>query len=760
MRSQLRFLMNLLLFTTLITMFKIKQRPRLSLGGLSLILSALTPQTIQAADLPSTPDLQLQTSGPNRCADIGDWYTTNGSGATPNCITNVTSTDKKHRFNIDITQEMLDAAGGIVNIVILDAESTAGGSVVDEIGSGVSDPTRFELFDSTGFILDSEITTSGSPNGTNIVFAVNSPGTYQLTSETGAKFINGNNAIELNDDDNSFRIQIPDAGVTPELQSLIGQFQGTMQHNTGSNLSFEAYFLVGPGTNALELRNFDINGAASLIYNNPSGSSVGIPTVSGNGVWNGGGNLNTGGDNFAINNPAPSFTDTGLWKIDINNLSSNNQFILEANTADGDRLVVYDNLPVRAGNFTITPDTTRTVKNSQTVDHPFTVTNLFATTDIINLSLSGTDPNYIVALLYPDGTPLPDTDNDGNLDTGIIDPNQSLELILRVTHNPLPFGEGNPPDDVTQIDGISLMDTKVDPANNITRSVTKTTIFDSLAITPIPNPEYTKGCGTGIKIALILDASGSIDDNGGDQDVRNGVKTFIDEIALIAPGTEIGIVEFGYTADTPVPYTEVNATTINTTFAEYININQNLDNSQKRYDDGRVFGLTNWEAAFQQVDLRIGNITFLPNYPTPTLILPAEINPLLTQADAVIFVTDGNPNRYIDDSGDVNSSGDTDSKVNETVPWTNIIKQGGTHIYGFGIAAPGTDIDVLNFAPLTDGASSTPFTINGDGTDNAESADYAFVSQFSDFGDRLVDLVGGICGKKTKCILSQTDCCH
>ena len=478
-----------LLFKNLVAILNTKHG-RLCISGLALILCALCSDKVRAGDLPSVPGLQLQTSGPNRCANIGDWYTTNGAGTSPNCNGQATtSADKRHRFNIDITQEMLDAAGGIVNITVIDAESTSGGAIVDEV-IGASDPTRFQLYDANGSLLDSRTTASGSPNGTSLVFSVNSPGTYQLTSETGARSIERNttSSPDRSNDDNSFRIQIPDAGASPELQSLSGQFQGTMQQNTGANISFDAFFLVGPGVDALELRNFDLDGngnSVGLAYSRPDGANVGSATVSNNGVWNSGGNLNTGADNFAINNAASNFTDSGIWKIDVNNLTNSNQFILEANTGDGDRLVVYDSLPLRAGNFTITPDTTRTVTSGQTVDHPFTVTNLFGTTDIINLSLSDTEDDYTVELFDANtNQALTDIDGDGNLDTGILDPNQAIDLILRVTHD----GSSRSPDDATQISAVSFMDTKVGTNNNITRSVTKITNFDFQANVAVPNP--------------------------------------------------------------------------------------------------------------------------------------------------------------------------------------------------------------------------------------------------------------------------------
>ena len=461
-----------LLFKNLLTILNTKHR-RFYIGGLALISCALTSNKVISAELPSVTGLQFQTSGPNRCANIGDWYTTDGTGTGPNCNNNATtSTDKIHRFNIDITQEMIDAAGGAVNITILDAESNGGGG--DEVNN-TSDPTRFRLLDSSGNQLDSRTVASGSANGTSVNFSVSSAGTYQITSETGARFINGNNDTGLNDDDNTFRIRVPDAGTDSRLQAQIGQFQGTMQQNTAGNISFSLYFLVGPGTDVLRLRNFDLDGRTTLTYRNPSGNSVGNPTRSGDANWNGNGNLNTGSDNLSINANTPSFADTGSWTIEVNNLNPNNQFIMEANTGENERLGLYDTRPSRAGNFEITPDTTRTATIDTPVDHPFSVSNNFTTTDIINLSLSGTEPNYTTELINAStGQPLTDIDNDGNLDTGILDPNQTIDLILRVTPT-----TGLTSNDTTQINAVSHMDLKVDPNNNTTRSVTKiTTVLD------------------------------------------------------------------------------------------------------------------------------------------------------------------------------------------------------------------------------------------------------------------------------------------
>jgi uncharacterized repeat protein (TIGR01451 family) len=471
------------MFKQNINFFVVKRYRLLYFSGLVLLMSNFNTLAARSAQLPTVSNLFFQTSGPKRCGHIGDWYTTDGSGTSPNCLTDSLSTDKKHRFNIDITQEMLAAAGGSVSITVVDAESKGN---LDEV-SGASDPTRFTLVNLSNInaVLSSQVVASTALDGTNVVFTVTTAGTYQVTSETGARFISSNITeqlnVGLNDDDNTFKIQIPDAGTNPELQALIGQFQGTMQHNASTNLTYDTYFLVGPGTSSLQLRNFDLDNGATLSYFNSRNSSPGVTaTISGDGKWNTtSGNLNTGGDAISVNTSSPGFVDSGMWRIRIANLTANNQFALEANSNLG-RLVIYDNPPVRAGNFIITPDTTRTTTVGNAVDHPFSVTNLFATSDIINLYLTETNPNHTVQLINAStGLALTDTDGDGKLDTGILNPNQTINLILRVTPN---LASANT--DQTKINGVSFMDNKIDPTKNTVRTITKTTTSPLAALSP------------------------------------------------------------------------------------------------------------------------------------------------------------------------------------------------------------------------------------------------------------------------------------
>jgi fimbrial isopeptide formation D2 family protein/uncharacterized repeat protein (TIGR01451 family) len=452
------------------------------------------PPSAQAqTTLPSTPGLNFQTSGPSRPPGIGDWYTTATSA----------STDRVHRFFISITEADIAAAGpGGIVISVNDAESNG---ALDEV-SGTPDPTRFRLLSPTGVPLDSQIVPSGSANGTTVTFPpITTPGIYRVTSETGAGPISGNfTATNLNNDDNGFSIVVPISEV------LIGQFQGTFQKELGTggtpNLPF--YFLVGPGTNSLFLRNFDLdsNGNIGISYIRPNGATTapGTASASGNAVWNGiGGDLNNGGDTLGSLTP---IDDAGRWGLTINNFTEGNQSLLEANNGNGTRLPLFDQPPQKAGNFTITQDTTLSTTIGQTVCHQFTVTNNFFTTDIINLTPTGTAPNYTVELRDAAGTTvLTDTDGDGNFDTGILQPGESKSFTLCVTPN-----AGAPPQDVTRINAVSFMDQKVrQQAGNeppTPQFVDKTTT--------IPTPPVVTGTKS---VALATDADGSGSVTAGDR---------------------------------------------------------------------------------------------------------------------------------------------------------------------------------------------------------------------------------------------------
>jgi uncharacterized repeat protein (TIGR01451 family) len=365
--------------------------------------------------LPSAnnPSLTFQTSGRERGPNVGDWYTTQSSA----------SSDRVHRFFINITAADLAAAGGSITVFIDDAEVNG---LLDEFNgnnfatsSGLTcsatdncDPTRFRLLNPDGTIRGEQTIPGGatpSTPGTVITLPpITAPGVYQIVSETGAFPISGDPSFDLNNDDNGFVIRLS----TP-IEILIGQFQGTFQQNSGGTQSIPFFFLLGPGTDPLNLnlRNFDLdigfNPGQTINYVSPQGATTN-GTISDNGTWNNGGDLNTGQDTVSV--PIGSrILDAGRWTINLNDYGNDNQSLLEVN-ANLARLPIFDTPPQTAGNFTVV-DTGRRVNGRCVV----LITNRFFTTDIINLQGD---------VLAADGnTPLPNTDaavNDTRPDTGIL----------------------------------------------------------------------------------------------------------------------------------------------------------------------------------------------------------------------------------------------------------------------------------------------------------------------------------------------------
>ncbi len=429
-----------------------------------------TGVSARAGILPSQPTAELQTSGRSRPPGVGDWYTTATSA----------STDRVHRILVEVSQALLDANGGVVNVQVLDAENAG----TNDETIGALDPTQFELRFASGAVASAaQIAPTGSLDGTILTFPITAPGSYQLISVDGAFPISGDATVGLNDDDNSFTVSIP--GNT----TLIGQFQGCFSSSRSLpgpfNLNFS--FLVGPGQANLRLRNFDLDrnattGNPTVSYVRPSGATI-AGTTSADSLWNGPApTLNTGEDTVTVGQAGP-YLDAGQWALGVSNIGANNQFVLEANSGT-QRIVLLDQ-PVGvadAGNFRITPDSTLPGVVGTPTDHPFSVTNFFFTNDIVNFTLSGTSPNYTAVIIdAATGLPITDTDLDGTsaagvkrVDTGILLPGQTKNYILRVT--PL-AGAGQT--DTTRVTGISFMDERVVPAATTPLFVDKTTQLTS-----------------------------------------------------------------------------------------------------------------------------------------------------------------------------------------------------------------------------------------------------------------------------------------
>ena len=334
-------------------------------GRALALLAGLAFSMAGAATIPSNPSVYFQTSGRERPATIGDWYTTNPTGGTAS-----SNTTRFHRFDLTITQAQLDVAGGSVSLTVNDAESSAGAGPTDEV-NGASDPTRFTLRSSGatapsngGSLLKQQTYASGSANGQTFTYNFTSPGTYVLFSETGAFPINGTTTADQNDDDNGFTMTLSAGDVTP----VLGEYQSTIQASGSASSTFDAYFYLAPGASGpLQLRNFDLDGGATVTYYRPDGSSV-SGTASGNGVWNGSNaTINAGADSVAVNN------SYGWWRINISGLTENNQTLFQTNDGSGNRLPLVYVSPV-ALNLSKTVSTA-TPSDGDTVTYTVTVSN-------------------------------------------------------------------------------------------------------------------------------------------------------------------------------------------------------------------------------------------------------------------------------------------------------------------------------------------------------------------------------------------------
>lgn len=266
----------------------------------------------------------FQTNG--RSADLasGDWYT---SVATA-------SGDRLHRVQVDIPP----GAAFPVTIRIRDAESRAGAADHDEI-RGTRDPTRFRLLRPDGTSV-AQTFHAASPNGSSFaitVTAANGPGTYVVTSETGAFPISGDETASVNDDENAFRVEVtPDGFATTGAGDDVDVgFTQTTLACTDTKVSLSFAYDVPAGTTVTKPRNFDLDAPGRVTgpieYVSPDGSVL-TGTMSADEVWNGGGTLDDGGDTIPVD-----AAGEGRWTVVVFGVNAANQVLFEVE-ADGARL--------------------------------------------------------------------------------------------------------------------------------------------------------------------------------------------------------------------------------------------------------------------------------------------------------------------------------------------------------------------------------------------------------------------------------------
>jgi len=78
------------------------------------------------------------------------------------------------------------------------------------------------------------------------------------------------------------------------------------------------------------------------------------------------------------------------------------------------------------------PDNVGTTQNNNFIYYNHTVTNLGNSNDTVNINTSGSNPGYVITLTYVNGTPLTDTNSDGLVDVGVLDPDQSVNITVGI----------------------------------------------------------------------------------------------------------------------------------------------------------------------------------------------------------------------------------------------------------------------------------------------------------------------------------------
>jgi uncharacterized repeat protein (TIGR01451 family) len=387
-----------------------------------LACAATLPVDGGAVQLPATVDLWFQTGGPARCASIGDWYTSRRGGAGCGNPTAPSGNPGRHEVRLRVVDET-----GSATLRVFDAESAAGSGDLDEVIGGQEDPVRFWVEDPDGVVTADVTLPGGTAHGRTLTFSLGRPGVWILRTVTGAEPLFGDATEARNDDDNAWRLETSD-GVRIE------GFEASLQHDGGGrqDVDFRFAVLVDPSVSALRLRNYDADGGASIVYRRPDGSTVSGST-SGNGRWNGSGGVDTGEDVLSgLGNGA-----VGLWTLEVNRWTPNNQLILEVRDQDG-RVLPFTDGPAEdlltvLGSWAFGADGERTTRTGVAALHPLRVENDFSVADRTNLSAAGTAPGWEAVFVDTAGTPLPDTDGDGRPDTGVLAPGGALDLALRLT---------------------------------------------------------------------------------------------------------------------------------------------------------------------------------------------------------------------------------------------------------------------------------------------------------------------------------------
>ena len=211
-----------------------------------------------------------------------------------------------------------------------------------------------------------------------------------------------------------------------------------------------------------------------------------------------------------------------------------------------------------------------------------------------------------------------------------------------------------------------------------------------------PNPINASPSCNALKIIVVLDESGSIDSNT-ENDVEEASLALAE--ALIGTGAQLAFVEFATTAAIGNYGGYTNWNLVDQAYYDALNDTDNTnDGLVDLYGDwsNTTSQYTNWEDALLKV---------------------LDLNAIMT-ADIVLFMTDGEPNRSINNFGNPTQDG---NHVQDAVEVACQIKLQGTHMFALGIGNVTAANLIAVTGPILDDGP-------GDPTETPLTADYGLIT--------------------------------
>ena len=286
--------------------------------------------------------------------------------------------------------------------------------------------------------------------------------------------------------------------------------------------------------------------------------------------------------------------------------------------------------------------------------------------------------------------------------------------LLRETPLPadLPPGAGNAEHVFPPPPGPSQLTVAVYNTNDCSGSPSSTQSITLTTTAPAANPPLIAACQE-LKVAVVLDESGSIASAGATQKVRDATKALAQ--GLVGTGASMAAFKFSTTrnSSTIAPYQTVTQAFVNGTLTNYLN----------NYNPS---GYTNWDDGLLQVEQATAS----------------------NKADLIIFLTDGNPNRY--GNGSVTGIQEGEYRaMNPAAEVADRLKQAGSHMFVIGMGDGVTDpLSALRLQAVSGDRSFPTYPIS--------IADYTLVTNFDELAAALAQLSSNLCNV-TVTVTKETD---